>query len=153
MNARKEAWSTLPGFWVPMDADHSKLCYQVWRSVPMMQLPLVSELPLLKTKDMVTIEDIRNDALPETTSQDTKQPQGEKHQQLGLEAGRKIVEALCTNLQEQQRGAFAFIDATAHTLEFAKACYLENAEKSCHCLCITLALQKGPRNMNGLATI
>ena len=114
---------------VPMDADHSKLCYQVWRSVPMMQLPLVSELPLLKTKDMVTIEDIRNDALPETTSQDTKQPQGEKHQQLGLEAGRKIVEALCTNLQEQQRGAFAFIDATAHTLEFAKACYLENAEK------------------------
>lgn len=113
---------------LPQNEDMAKGVHNKWRSSPLFQRPLVSDCALLPTREMQIIEDIRDDALPDSTMEATHMSQGEKHQQLGADACRKCISSLMTGLTEQ-RGAFLLLDATTHTLDMAKAAYMELASQ------------------------
>ena len=46
-----------------------------WRSVPVMRQPVLNAANMLKTADMLTIEDVSECALPRTTDVDTRASQ------------------------------------------------------------------------------
>ncbi len=131
---------------LPMDTDHADETYNKWKTTALFRKPLLTDAVLLQSRDMVMPEDLRDTALPDTSDMTTHIPQGEKHQQVGVDAARKLIASICDGFPEQ-RGAMLILDCTAHTLEFAKACYLEHAARKTSLPLYYVGLVEGEANM------
>ncbi|CAK9118015.1 unnamed protein product [Durusdinium trenchii] len=111
------------------DENKSKVVWQVFRSAKVFQQAVLTEVPMLPSNQMLVIEDMNEDALPASSDTTTHVSQAEKHQQIGQDAARKVLQSIVPS-DLQSRAAILVVDTTAHTLEFAKAAYLERASKS-----------------------
>ena len=110
--------------------EKSQQQWQRWRSAQVFQQCVITEVPLLPTNDMLQIEDMNDEALPGSTDTSNQMSQAEKHQQIGVEAARKLCQGLLPN-DLQSRAAIVFLDTTPHTLDACKAVYHERASGSC----------------------
>lgn len=104
--------------------------WQRWRSAQVFQQAVITDVPMLATSAMLQIEDMNEDALPGSTDTTSQMSQAEKHQQIGVEAARKLCQGLLPN-DLQSRAAIVFVDTTPHTLDACKAVYQERASGSC----------------------
>ena len=110
--------------------EKSQQQWQRWRSAHVFQQCVITDVPMLPSSDMVQIEDMNEEALPGSTDTANQMSQAEKHQQIGMEAARKLCQGLLpTDLQS--RAAIVFLDTTPHTLDTCKAIYHERASGSC----------------------
>ena len=92
-----------------------------WRSVPVMRQPVLNAANMLKTADMLTIEDVSECALPRTTDVDTHASQQEKVMQIGHEAMSSILSSFISNLNPQKRTAILLVDLSVYTCDMARA--------------------------------
>lgn len=106
-----------PGrFMMAMDEDRFKHNMAVWRTVPLMKKPLVEEAILTPTRDLLVIEDVSEDSLPATTDMNTSINPPEKHQQIGVDAARKLLRSLTQGLESNSgRSALLVLDLSMHT--------------------------------------
>ncbi len=113
-----------PGrFLFPMDDDQMNSITTKWRSAPLLKKPLVEEATLTLTRDLVTIEDINPDSLPASTELATNINPPEKHQQIGLDASRKMLRGFLQGLEPPtgSRCATLIVDMSLHAAEMLKA--------------------------------
>lgn len=118
-----------PGrFLLPMDEQMSQAVTEKWRAAPLMTKPLVEESQLTLTRDLLVIEDISPDSLPNTTYLETRVNPPEKHQQIGLDAARKILRGFLHGLEPPSAGraAVLVVDLSIHTCEMLKASTLDH---------------------------
>ena len=80
------------------------------------------------SQQMHVIEDMRDDALPDSSDTATHLSQVEKAVQIGEDAARKVLQAALP--QGLSRAAILVVDVSSHTLELAKACYKERVAKT-----------------------
>ena len=108
---------------VSMDAEAHQNQMEVWRGASVLRKPLLDEAELLPTKEMLTIEDLSETALPSTTSDVTHPSQAEKAQQCGVSAARSILRSFLSRegSNSGQRMATLVVDLSPHTLDFARA--------------------------------
>lgn len=115
-----------PGrFMLSMDDETHKKAMTNFRNVPLMRKPITEEATLLPTRDLVVIEDLSPDSLPNTTDLQTSINPPEKHQQLGVDAARKYLRGITQNLAGNGRFAVFVVDLSCHTTEMCKAVQLE----------------------------
>ena len=108
-----------------------KATWQFWRSAPVFQQAVIGGVSMLPSSQMLTIEDMHPEALPDSSDLATHVSQSEKHQQIGQDAARKLMQAVLPGAAiSASRAAILIVDCSAHTLEFAKAVYEERARKS-----------------------
>ena len=97
---------------------------QVMKDVPIMKETMVEIGPQLRTKDMVVIEDRSAEALPGSTNETTHAAQADKHNQLSVEAGKRILDSFLTNLSGGNVGGRKpsfIIDLSLRTGDILKA--------------------------------
>ena len=99
--------------------------YNVWKNVPLLQKNLVSDVAMMATASLLTIEDMAENALPPNTDPSFQSHgQTEKFAQCGQDAASKLLTAMLSNgLNESERTAILVLDLSSRTLEFAKATY------------------------------
>ena len=118
-----------PGrFLLPMDEDSSQDVYNKWRAAPSLKKPLVEEAALTLSRDLLTIEDVAADSLPPSTQLETYVNPPEKHQQIGVDAGKKLLRGFLQNLEPPtgSRCAVLIIDLSVHTGDILKAAASEH---------------------------
>ena len=118
-----------PGrFLLPMDEDSSQDVYNKWRAAPLLKQPLVEEAALTLSRDLLTIEDVAADSLPPSTQLDTYVNPPEKHQQIGVDAGKKLLRGFLQNLEPPtgSRCAVLILDLSVHTCDILKAAASEH---------------------------
>ena len=108
---------------LPMGDQEYKELLQHFQTSPLFRKQSISDIDLPATKDLVSIEDMADNGLPETTNVATHATQAEKHQQLGSAAWRKLLQA-CAPAAEID-GPTLIVDLSTHTLDCSKAAYLE----------------------------
>lgn len=111
------------------DAKKDRAVYQVFRNIKLLQTAVVTDVQMLPSNEMLTIEDMHEDALPPSTDMTSHVSLAEKHQQIGMDAARKLLQALLPE-ELPQRAAILIVDTTAHTMEMAKAVYTHHAAKA-----------------------
>ncbi|CAJ1385994.1 unnamed protein product [Effrenium voratum] len=117
-----------PGrFLVPMEEESYQKVMDIWRTAPLLRKPLAEESVLLATRDMVTIEDIAENALPQTTDTSTHIKPAEKHQQIGVDAARKLLRGFVQGMESSSRASILVVDLSLHSAELCKAALLEHA--------------------------
>jgi hypothetical protein len=75
---------------LPDNDAHAKQSLTFWKAAPMFTTGRTESAQHVKTKNMVTIEDLSDTALPDTVQEDTYVDPAEKHQQLGIDAFVKL---------------------------------------------------------------
>ena len=118
-----------PGrFLFPMDEKSSQGLALKWRSAPLLKKPLVEEAILTQTRDLIQIEDASPNALPATTYLETHINPPEKHQQIGVDASRKLLRGFLQGLEPPTgaRCAVLIVDLSLHTCDFLKAASMDH---------------------------
>lgn len=113
-----------PGrFLYPMEDEHMSAVNTKWRSAPLLKKPLVEEATLTHTRDLLVIEDVSPESLPVTTEVATNINPPEKHQQIGVDAGRKMLRGFLQGLEPPtgSRCAVLIVDMSLRTAEILKA--------------------------------
>eukprot|EP00438_Fugacium_kawagutii_P007583 Skav225341 [mRNA] locus=scaffold3721:8917:12502:- [translate_table: standard] len=110
------------------DSAKDRAVYQMFRNIKLLQEAVVTGVQMLPSSDMVTIEDMHEDALPASTDITSHVSLAEKHQQIGVDAARKLVQAILPE-EFPHRAAILVVDATPHSMEMAKAVYMHHAAK------------------------
>ena len=100
----------------------------VWRSAPLFRKPLTEEAELVLTQNLLTIEDLDEEAVPSTTNPTTHVNPPEKAQQVGPDAARKVLRGVLQGLQSPSgmRTALLLVDLSLHTCDFTRAAMLES---------------------------
>ena len=113
-------------FLLAMDEEISKSNLNLWKADPLVKKPLVEEAALTPTRDLLIIEDVSEDSLPSTTDLTTSINPPEKHQQIGLDAAKKLLCSLTAGLElNTGRSALLVVDLSTHTGEMCKASLIE----------------------------
>lgn len=118
-----------PGkFLYPMDDKDSAALALKWRSAPLLKKPLVEEAMLTQTRDLISIEDVSREALPSTTYLETYVNPPEKHQQIGVDASRKLLRGFLQGLESPTgaRCAVLIVDLSIHTCDVLKAALMDS---------------------------
>ena len=114
-----------------LDEDIYKAANEKWRSATVFRKPLLDEAELLLTKDILSIEDMSETALPTSTSDSHHPTQAEKAQQCGIPAARSLLRGfLARETTGGVRSATLFVDMTTHTMDFARALILEKGSQA-----------------------
>ena len=71
-----------------------KATWQFWRPAPVFQQAVIGGVSMLPSSQMLTIEDMHPEALPDSSDLATHVSQSEKHQQIGQDAARKLMQAV-----------------------------------------------------------
>lgn len=110
-----------------MEDDLALKTVNLWRSVPLFRKPLAEEAELVLTRNLAVIESMDVDAVPSTTDATTHINPPEKAQQIGCDAGRKILQGFTQGLQGPggMRTALLIVDLSTHTCDVAKAAICE----------------------------
>ncbi|CAK8992869.1 unnamed protein product, partial [Durusdinium trenchii] len=116
----------LPGG--PDESASHKVVWQTWRASGMLSKGAITEVTMNPSNSMHVIEDMRDDALPDSSDTATHVSQAEKSIQIGEDAARKLLQAALP--QGLSRAAILICDLSAHTLDLAKAVYREKVAKS-----------------------
>ena len=111
-----------------MDEKDSTALALKWRSAPLLKKPLVEEAALTQTRDLIQIEDVSPSALPATTYLETHINPPEKHQQIGVDASRKVLRGFLQGLEPPTgaRCAVVIVDLSLHTCDFLKAASMDH---------------------------
>lgn len=121
-----------PGFILfPGGTDESaahKVLWQIWRTSGLLSKGAITDVSMNPSQQMHVIEDMRDDALPDSSDTATHLSQVEKAVQIGEDAARKVLQAALP--QGLSRAAILVVDLSSHTLELAKACYKERVAKT-----------------------
>ena len=118
-----------PGMLLLPTGDEKKYnaTFQFWKTASIFSRPVIADARMIASSEMETIEDMSEEALPASSDMSTHVSQAEKHAQCGADAARKVLQAL---LPTTSRAAVLVVDTTAHTLDFAKATFLERTSGS-----------------------
>ena len=108
---------------VPMDDKEAQALANQWRSAPLMKKPIVEEASLPLTRELILIEDLDPESLPSTTEVATHVNPPEKHQQIGLDASKKLLRGFLQGVESPtgNRCAVLVVDLSLHTCEVLKA--------------------------------
>ena len=111
------------------EGSKGKEVWQLFRNAQVFQTAVITDVEMQSSNDMLVIEDMHEEALPGSSDATTHVSQAEKHQQIGMDAARKLLKSVLPP-ELPSRGAFLILDTTAHTMELAKAVFQERASKS-----------------------
>lgn len=94
-----------------------------WRSAALLRKPLVEEAALTPTRELLLVEDVSPDALPTTTYLETYVNPPEKHQQIGVDASKKLLRGFLQGLEPPSgaRCAILIVDLSLHVCDCLKA--------------------------------
>ena len=116
---------------MPGDQELAKTTWQVWRKSHIFGRGLLEEADLLKTKDMLQVEDIGDESVPTCTDVTTHINPPEKAQQLGVSAGQSLLRGFFNSTPDDgERRAQVIIDLTVHTADITRAFIHERLGKS-----------------------
>ena len=89
----------------------------MWVNSDLLSAGVVSDLPRIKTTDMVEIEPINEESLPMNIEADTHKTAAARHQQLGAPAMSQIWKSLLTPLQKSGQDSMVLVDLTPQTAD------------------------------------
>ncbi|CAK9015484.1 Uncharacterized protein SCF082_LOCUS12781 [Durusdinium trenchii] len=109
--------------------DIYKLASEHFAKSSIIRKPLWKEAELPSSKELLTIEDMSDCALPSSTDASTHPSQAEKNQQIGVAAARNIIKAVLKIENSASvaaaRSSTLIVDLTVHTCDFSRAAALE----------------------------
>lgn len=112
---------------LPMDDTASAAVVAKWRSGPLFRKPLCEEAELTPTRELLQVEDVSPEALPTSTNTDTYINPAEKHQQIGQDAGKKLLRGFLQGMESPSGGrcAVLIVDLSLHVCDGLKAATAE----------------------------
>ena len=106
---------------VPMDEAIARDRLATWRSAPIFQAPMTEAAVMPRLKDYVTVEDLDEQAVPPSTDGADQISPVEKHQQIGLDACKRMLHAFFSDFHPPPRSIVVIVDLSVRTAELAKA--------------------------------
>ena len=106
---------------VANDEQPAKASIKAWKKAPLLKTSLTEPAEMLASKDMVSVENVRDEALPAATSTDQNQSQTERHCQIGVDAALKLLGSLVSGTMPEGVAAFAVVDLSPRTGDFGLA--------------------------------
>ena len=94
----------------------------IWSSTALWNKATCEAAPMLKTRDMKTMDVINEEAAPTTTDVDTHQNPAEKTFQMGQNAMHKFLQSILTGIKtDGKRKAVLVVDLFSHSTDLARA--------------------------------
>ena len=113
-------------FAVPMDQGRSRKTMDIFKKSPLVVKQMTPPAQQIRSRDATVIEDLSDTSLPSSTDAATHVGEAEKHQQLGMDACKKILQHIVpydlNNLSF--RSYICVVDLSVRTADLALA-YLE----------------------------
>ena len=92
-----------------------------WKGAQLLRTSLTEPAEMLASKDMVAVENVRDEALPAVTTTDLNQSQTERHCQIGVDAALKLLGSLVSGTMPDGVAAYAVVDLSPRTGDFGLA--------------------------------
>ena len=107
---------------LPMDEKAARARHAFWKHAQLFRNPMTEPATLVRTRDLQHIEDMAEDSVPVSTDADTHMSQVEKHQQLGEDAGAKLLNGFLEGIQNTAgKRIYMILDLSARTGCLARA--------------------------------